>query len=164
MYTFRDYYNNEVKFSFEDHPFSPEPKHVWVICLYQNKWLLTDHKKRGLEFPGGNVEEGETAEQAAIREVKEETGGIVTDLTYIGQYYVYGKGRHIVKNVYFARIDTLRKEETYYETNGPVLINKIPSNIKRNHTYSFIMKDHILTYCIDYIKREFVKSKKDVDV
>src|SRR5699024_4797011 len=88
MYIFTDYYKNKVKFSFSNHPFSKEPKHVWVICHYEDKWLLTSHKDRGLEFPGGKVERGETAEEAAVREVKEETGGIVGRLSYIGQYLV----------------------------------------------------------------------------
>ncbi|MFD2043727.1 RNA deprotection pyrophosphohydrolase [Ornithinibacillus salinisoli] len=158
MYIFKDFYNNEVKLSFEDHPFSQTPKHVWVICKYENKWLLTEHKARGLEFPGGNVEVEENAEEAAIREVKEETGGTVSDLTYIGQYYVAGKGRHIVKNVYFATIKTLDDQETYFETNGPVLLQEIPSNVKENHLYSFIMKDDVLTYCLNYIQKEFLIS------
>ncbi|SET33133.1 8-oxo-dGTPase [Oceanobacillus limi] len=153
MYTFRDFYNNEVKLSFEDHPFSKSPKHVWVICKYNNKWLLTDHKERGLEFPGGNVEEGETPEQAAEREIREETGGIVKKLTYVGQYYVAGKGKHVIKNVYFASIQLLHKQKTYYETNGPVLLNDIPSNVMNNQLYSFIMKDHVLTYSLDFIKQ-----------
>ena len=83
MLTFLDYYQNEVKLSFLDHPFSASPKHVWVICSYQNKWLLTKHKERGYEFPGGKVEPGETPEEAAIREVKEETGGLVDNLCNI---------------------------------------------------------------------------------
>ncbi len=74
---FKDYYNNKVQLSFLDHPFSKNPKHVWIICRYKDKWLLTDHKERGIEFPGGKVEPGETAGQAAIREVMEETGATV---------------------------------------------------------------------------------------
>lgn len=60
MLTFRDFYHNEIRLSFLDHPFSKEPKHVWVICRFKGKWLLTKHKDRGLEFPGGKVEEGES--------------------------------------------------------------------------------------------------------
>ena len=61
---FEDYYHNEVAFSFADHPFSEQPKHVWVICKFHKQWLLTRHPRRGWEFPGGKVEEGETAEEA----------------------------------------------------------------------------------------------------
>lgn len=158
MYTFTDYYKNKVRFSFSNHPFSKEPKHVWVICYYKNLWLLTRHKNRGLEFPGGKVEPGETAEQAAVREVKEETGGIVSKLHYIGQYIVEGKGGTIIKNVYFAFIDDLEKQPTYYETNGPVLLDTIPENVKDRKEYSFIMKDDVLHYSLDYIRKKWKKA------
>lgn len=153
MYEFEDIYNNRVMLSFEDHPFSRDPKHVWVICRYEDQWLLTSHKNRGLEFPGGKVEIGETADQGAIREVKEETGGHVSKLQYIGQYKVDGREKVIIKNVYFAIVDKLEKQDTYFETNGPVLLKQIPGNVKKDSRYSFIMKDDVLTYSLDKIKK-----------
>lgn len=152
MHTFRDYYNNEVTLSFEDHPFSEKPKHVWVICKYKKEWLLTRHKERGLEFPGGKVEEGETAEEAAVREVKEETGAKIQSICYIGQYFVSGKSGNVIKNVYYAEIDKLIEQATYFETDGPRLLEIIPENLKQNELYSFIMKDGVLPHCMDHIK------------
>ncbi|WP_099160042.1 RNA deprotection pyrophosphohydrolase [Virgibacillus ndiopensis] len=160
MITFRDYYNNEVTLSFADHPFSKQPKHVWVISYFHDKWVLTKHKDRGLEFPGGKVEKNETAEEAAIREVKEETGGIVLSLDYIGQYFVAGKGGNIIKNVYFAEIKDLIKQQTYYETEGPVLLETIPDDVKKDNLYSFIMKDGVLTNCMDHIKAGFITKNR----
>ncbi|WP_042222759.1 RNA deprotection pyrophosphohydrolase [Oceanobacillus manasiensis] len=151
MFTFKDYYNNKVKLSFLNQPFSNDPRHVWVICKYRDKWLLTKHKERGLEFPGGKVEIGETAEQAAEREVMEETGGTIKDLYYIGQYYVYGKREHVAKNVYFAIVDSLLPQKDYYETEGPKLLNAMPPNIKQSKAFSFIMKDDVLYRCIERI-------------
>ncbi|MHA6252300.1 RNA deprotection pyrophosphohydrolase [Oceanobacillus sp. CAU 1775] len=152
MKIFKDFYKNEVQLSFENHPFSKSPKHVWVICRYKGRWLLTKHKERGLEFPGGKVEEGETAEQAAIREVHEETGGIVEEIHYIGQYYVDGKRDYVIKNIYFAKINRLIEQETYYETDGPELLDNIPKDVKENKGYSFIMKDDILGHALAFIK------------
>ncbi|HLQ70268.1 MAG TPA: nucleoside triphosphatase YtkD [Bacillota bacterium] len=145
---------NKVTLSFKDEPFSKNPKHVFIICTYQNKWLLTKHSDRGLEFPGGKVEEGETAEMAAKREVMEETGGKVNKLTYIGQYKVYGKSETIIKNIYKAEIDSLEEQDTYYETDGPVLQDVLPSDIKQNPLYSFIMKDDILTLALKCLSME----------
>lgn len=153
MDTFTDYYKNTVNLSFADHPFSDEPKHVLVITRYNNRWLLTRHKTRGLEFPGGKVEEHENAEAAAIREVEEETGGVVSDITYIGQYFVDGKREQIVKNVYYAEIERLIDKADYFETNGPMLIEKLPKEMKYDHRYSFIMKDAIVKKCIKYINK-----------
>ncbi|WP_067725647.1 RNA deprotection pyrophosphohydrolase [Oceanobacillus damuensis] len=153
MITFRDYYNNEVKLSFQDHPFSQNPKNVWVICRHKGQWLLTKHKERGLEFPGGKVEEGETAKEAAIREVMEETGGIIQEIRYIGQYMVDGRNDTVIKNVYYAKVETLLEQETYYETDGPILLKYIPGKVKLIKKYSFIMKDDVLENCLRYIKK-----------
>lgn len=153
MYRFIDYYHNEVQLSFEDHPFSINPRHVLVLCRYKDNWLLTKHSDRGYEFPGGKVEENETAKEAAIREVKEETGGIVHIIEYIGQYKVMGKEKMIVKNIYFAEISELIKQDDYLETCGPVLLEAIPQNVKKDKQYSFIMKDDVLQRSLEEVKK-----------
>ncbi len=153
MKTFYDYYNNKIQLSFEDQPFDSDPKHVWVICRFEKKWLLTKHKNRGLEFPGGKVEQNETPKQAAIREVLEETGGEVDQIKYIGQYFVSGKREKLAKNIYFAIVKKLKEQDSYYETEGPVLLNQLPGNIKSNERYSFIMKDDVLPHSLDYIEK-----------
>ncbi len=129
MYEFKDYYQNTVQLSFEHQPFSDSPKHVWVICRYGDKWLLTEHEDRGFEFPGGKVEPMECAEEAALREVKEETGAAVRHLKYVGQYKVLGREKVIVKNIYFADIEKLEKQANYFETKGPVLFSELPENL-----------------------------------
>ncbi|MBM7704835.1 RNA deprotection pyrophosphohydrolase [Metabacillus iocasae] len=153
MYTFKDAYNNQVFLSFERHPFSKNPRHVWVVCTYDGKWLLTKHSKRGMEFPGGKLEIGETPEQAAVREVFEETGGKVDTLTYIGQYKVVSKGAPIIKNIYVGKVKELVEQQDYFETKGPVLLDEIPPSIQREEGFSFIMKDNVLQYVMKYIKR-----------
>ncbi|WLR50307.1 nucleoside triphosphatase YtkD [Bacillus tianshenii] len=153
MFTFTDYYDNVVKLSFDDHPFSNTPKHVWVICRFQNHWLLTKHKRRGIEFPGGKVEKGETPHQAAIREVFEETGASVANLYYIGQYEVCGKGGTIIKNIYYADINKIEAQRSYYETEGPVLLDSLPDNLRTGETFSFMMKDEVLPHSLKQIEK-----------
>ncbi|GAK10205.1 RNA deprotection pyrophosphohydrolase [Geomicrobium sp. JCM 19038] len=148
MYDFQDYYDNAVKLSFEREPFSIEPKHVWVICKFKDQWLLTKHSDRGLEFPGGKVEDGELPEMAAVREVWEETGARIHNLEYVGQYEVKGKTETVIKNIYFAEVATIEKKATYLETDGPVLKQQLPDTIRTDRSYSFIMKDDVLRYCL----------------
>lgn len=152
MHVFKDFYSNEVKLSFDDHPFSTEPKHIWVICRYKDKWLLTNHKERGYEFPGGKVEPGEIAKEAAVREVMEETGAVLEEINYLAQYYVAGKSGSVIKNVYFAKVAKLIEQPNYYETKGPVLLDFLPDDLAESEKYSFMMKDDVLFHCLNEIK------------
>jgi A/G-specific adenine glycosylase len=68
----------------------PVPEHHIVVgVVYKNgRMLITRRKSEGLlgglwEFPGGKVKEDETAEQACIREIKEETNLDVKVDSYI---------------------------------------------------------------------------------
>lgn len=152
MKTFKDFYGNMVRLSFSNHAFSLEPKHVFVICRYRDKWLFTKHKKRGLEFPGGKVEAGESPEDAAMREVFEETGAKVDTLKFIGQYEVSGADEHFVKNIYFAEVKEIEKRENYLETDGPVLKETDLTPDQLTDEYSFIMKDDVLQLSLNFLK------------
>ncbi|CAH2716196.1 hypothetical protein BACCIP111895_03380 [Neobacillus rhizosphaerae] len=54
------------------------PKHIVsaaaIVLNNQNEILLIKGPRRGWEMPGGQVEEGESLKDAAIRETKEESG------------------------------------------------------------------------------------------
>jgi len=52
--------------------------------------LMVQHPERGWEFPGGHIEEGETAEDALLREMMEEVGGIGTLVAWNKTYYPNG--------------------------------------------------------------------------
>jgi len=64
MLTFTDYYHNQVELSFTYYPFSDTPLHVWVVARYGDKWVLTKHKQRGLEFPGGKERRGASSNRS----------------------------------------------------------------------------------------------------
>lgn len=53
------------------------PKHIvsaaTIVVNERNEILLIKGPKRGWEMPGGQVEEGESLKDAAIRETKEES-------------------------------------------------------------------------------------------
>ncbi|WP_332238979.1 RNA deprotection pyrophosphohydrolase [Sporolactobacillus sp. KGMB 08714] len=143
--TFEDFYGNRVSLAVADFPFSDRPKHVWVICRFHEQWLLTLHLRRGLEFPGGKVEKGENADDAARREVDEETGAHIGRLFPVGQYRVDGKTDSIVKNIYYGEIDRIELKKSYLETGGPRFISRLPDSLATDGRYSFLMKDRVLS-------------------
>lgn len=151
-FSFSDYYGNQVQLALSSLPFSRDPRHIWVICRFHRQWLLTRHRRRGLEFPGGKVEPGETPEDAANREVFEETGARVSRLRVLGQYQVKSREECIVKNVYFAEIDRISLQKDYLETDGPFFVSRLPAHIKTDKRYSFLMKDQVLTESLQMIR------------
>jgi len=56
-----------------------------------NKVLVQDRVKswKGIAFPGGHIEDGESIIDSTIREIKEETGLTISDLELCGIVYWY---------------------------------------------------------------------------
>lgn len=55
------------------------------------------------EFPGGTVDPGETPEEAARKEVEEETGLHVRELIYLGNFYPDTGRLQVDSHAFFAR-------------------------------------------------------------
>jgi 8-oxo-dGTP diphosphatase len=66
------------------------PKHIvaasGLITNPRGQILLIRSPKRGWEFPGGQVEEGETLIQALVRETREEAGVVISVGALVGVY------------------------------------------------------------------------------
>ena len=67
------------------------PKHIVAVSALvtepgTGRVLLVRSPRRGWEFPGGQVEEGESLTEALVREVKEETGITIAVSELIGVY------------------------------------------------------------------------------
>lgn len=154
MIQFFDDHGNKVELAFSRNAFAEEAWHVLVICQLGESWLLTHHKKRGLEFPGGKRESGETLEEAAKREAFEETGAVFEEVKQIAEYRVYEEKGSFVKTVFWGKVNSLEKSSSYFETNGPVLVDGDLLQLRFGQEYSFIMKDRVVEECIKYIKQQ----------
>lgn len=81
---------------------------IALVILKDNKILLLQHYKNGKKYwllPGGGLQYGETIENCAIRELKEETNLDIklNKLLLISESIPPDKHRHIV-NLYFQAI------------------------------------------------------------
>ncbi|MGG3450703.1 MULTISPECIES: RNA deprotection pyrophosphohydrolase [Bacillaceae] len=154
MHTFIDKNGFSVNMTFERGAFRESPTHVFVICRYMEGWLLTKHRKRGLEFPGGKKEQDETLEEAARREIWEETGAHVAELHFIGEYCVHVPEKPFLKAVFFARVTDIEKKEDYLETDGPYNETGDLLHVRFQESYSFLMKDDVIACSFHELERK----------
>lgn len=132
--------------SFEKGAFQLESRHVLVIARWQDRWLLTDDRKRGLEFPGGKAEAGESLQEAAVREVYEETGAVIEELEWFAEYFV-DSSPPFGKTVFLAKVSSIEEIELM-ETNGAILVNELAID----DSYSFLMKDEGMKRILKQVK------------
>ena len=80
-----------------------------VVLIEDNKVLLVQEKKQmayGLwNFPGGKLEQGETPEQAAYREVREELSVELINPRFVKTYLVNSSGVDLELNTFTGSIE-----------------------------------------------------------
>jgi 8-oxo-dGTP diphosphatase len=76
--------------SFYNCNFEPGELTYSVICArHLEQWIYVRHHKRSTyEIPGGHIEPGETSDEAASRELMEETGALLFNIKCIATYSV----------------------------------------------------------------------------
>lgn len=70
----------------------------------EKKVLVTQHSKhKGWDFPKGHIELGESADQAAVREVEEETGVKAEIIEKVGatEYFYFEEKQKVLKTVVY---------------------------------------------------------------
>jgi 8-oxo-dGTP diphosphatase len=132
-------------------------KEIAAIILENDKGeflLALRDKKPGIPFPdhwdliGGHVEDGETPEQALVREVKEELNIDLKDYTFYRKYEcLTGDAYENTKYIYSGRLNLPIEEITLLEGERPQFFTKdeIP-DVK----FANIIKSIILDYINDH--------------
>lgn len=153
-YSFTGAYGYHVDLTlFPEHVHKAE--HVVMLALYQGQLLFTQHKSRGLEWPGGKVEADETPLEAGLRELKEETGGLVSSIWLVGQYKVYREHDYFFKNIYVVQVidlqpEAISGEDTLGHVLCPVDIKPLPE-----HRFSPLVCDRVFTYIQQHVLHVF---------
>lgn len=138
MFSYTDLNGYGVDLSFKKDAFHFTPTHVLVLAKQQGRWLLTKHPERGYEFPGGKQEAGETLIDAAKREVYEETGARIDDVTWLATYVVQDE-KPFGKAVYIANVASVDLHHPLHETEGAVWMTD--DELLHCETLSFHMRD-----------------------
>lgn len=118
-----------------------------VVCVskYQGKYVFCYNKKRnGWEIPGGHIEDGEMWQDAAKREMYEETGATKINLEPIAIYKISSFGL-----LCFCEILEMSELPEEYEMSEILFSESLPENLTYPDTFELYFNT--------------VKSKKELD-
>lgn len=138
MFIFTDEQGGRVELTFGSNRFGMPARHVLLILKHNGKWLLTAHRTRGIEFPGGKAEEGESIQEAVVREAFEETGATITNVKQFAEYVVESDST-FCKAVFTGEVASIDENPTLHETKGAIWLTDEALNAC--DTLSFHMKD-----------------------
>jgi 8-oxo-dGTP diphosphatase len=96
--------------NFHNYSYDPGCRLTYSVigARYSGEWIhVRHHLRTSTEIPGGHIEEGETADEAASRELMEETGAIDFSIHPVATYSVTKNGMTGWGKLYFAEVNKI---------------------------------------------------------
>ena len=120
-------------------------KYAVIMAHYHGKWILARHKERTTwEIPGGHVESNETPDQAAFRELWEETGANNAAVERVCVYNVLQDDCPSYGALYYAKISETGSLPDDSEIGEVGLFDLLPENLTypaiQPHLYQYVQK------------------------
>jgi 8-oxo-dGTP diphosphatase len=121
-----------VKVDFYDPEFVPAGHLSFsvITAQFKGRWIFVRQNNRSTwEIPGGHIEEGESSEEAASRELMEETGAIDFKLDCVATYSVDINGNLGFGRLYYADVARIGKIPGDSEIAESMMADDIPANL-----------------------------------
>ena len=121
-----------TKVKFYNPSFLPEARLIYsvIAAKVDKNWLFVRHNKRDTwEIPGGHIEADESADEAAERELMEETGAIEFRLQCVATYAVIKNGNTGYGRLYLADILKLGPVPDTSEIAEVKMMGSLPGNL-----------------------------------
>ena len=111
-----------------------------IVATHGGKLVLCKNKNRDTwEIPGGHREQGETPEQAAKRELFEETGALEYSISELFRYAVKQNGSKSCGAVFWADIEAFG-DLPDFEISETALFDELPPNLTYPQIQPLLLK------------------------
>ncbi|MDP4224284.1 MAG: NUDIX domain-containing protein [Bacteroidota bacterium] len=117
---------------FYDPTFTPASKLTYsvITAMYKGKWIFVRHRKRETwEIPGGHIEMNESADAAADRELREESGAVEFKLECVATYSVEQDGITGYGRLFLAEVTQLGAVTDTSEIAEITFLESLPENL-----------------------------------
>lgn len=117
---------------FYDKSFIPPGKLIYSVisAKFDGKWIFVRHRQRETwEICAGHIEVGESSDEAARREIMEETGAIEFNLECVATYSVEKEGKTGYGRLYYADVTRLANIPESSEIAERKLLDTLPDKL-----------------------------------
>jgi len=121
-----------LKVDFHSPDFLPAYGLTFVIigARHKNNWIFIRNKRRkAYELPAGHINHSEDADDAARRELEEETGALKYTIECIATYTVSEEGRDRAGRLYYAVVGVMGGEVDDNEVDEVLLCGSLPQKL-----------------------------------